>query len=416
MFTDTTTVEFRCELPDHLADALNRESGRIYSLVLTEHWRIYRKKGIWLSQYGAMALNDLYHGGSFLQAHSIDAAQEGFYKAVKTARAVRKTSDGKARFPYKRKKYRTTVWKTSGIKVVGENRDQLELSLARGYENIVIPLPQHIVAWNLSDTSFRELRLVYNKQHRFYMWHLVLQAEFEDPTPPGSKIAAIDMGEIHPVAITNGEDAAIISCRRLRAQRQHTNQVLASISAKQAKCKKYSRRWWRLQRRKRRFLDKQKRRIRDLNHKISHETVEWCTEHEVGELAIGDVRTVADGKRLGKKSQQKIANWSHGEMRRYITYKAARQGIKVDAKVSEKHTSQHCPNCGKRNKPRGRIYICTACGSVFHRDIVGASNILSRYTTGELGKVGPVAPKYRHPIPYELRWGKRSSGGHPARS
>ncbi|MEL6269593.1 MAG: hypothetical protein AAFU54_15500 [Chloroflexota bacterium] len=169
MFTDTTTVEFRCELPDYIADALNRESGRMYSMVLTEQWPVYRKKFVWLSQYSAMASNDLYNSESFLQAHSVDAAREGFFKAVKTAKALRKKRDARARFPYKRKKYRTTTWKTSGIKIVGEVRDRVELSLARGYDNIIINLPQHIehiVEWNLSDKTFREMRLVYNKSHK----------------------------------------------------------------------------------------------------------------------------------------------------------------------------------------------------------------------------------------------------------
>jgi putative transposase len=413
---DTTTVEFRCELPKHLADALNRESGRIYSMVLTEHYRIYRKKGIWLQSGTAEKLNDVYNGGSFLQAHSVDAAQQAFYHAAKIARTLRERGHQKARYPYKRKRYRTTVWKVSGIKVIGENRDQLRLSLARGYDNIVIQLSQHIVAWKLPDVAFREMRLVYNKQHRLYMWHLVIQAEFDDPEPPGNKIAAIDMGEIHPVAITNGDEAAIVSCRRLRAQRQHTHHILAAISKQQARCKKFSRRWWRLQRRKQTFLDKQKRRVRDLNHKISHETVAWCVENEVGELAIGDVRNIADGKRLNKKSQQKVSSWSHGQVRKYIEYKAKRLGIRVNSKINERHTSQHCPSCGKRHKPQGRVYTCPKCDAAFHRDIVGASNILSRHTTGELGNVVPVKPKYRYPIPYERRWGKRSSSGHEGNS
>ena len=50
--------------------------------------------------------------------------------------------------------------------------------------------------------------------------------------------------------------------------------------------------------------------------------VDWAKERKAGTIAIGDVRDVADGKLLGAKSQQKIGLWSHGNVRRYITYKA----------------------------------------------------------------------------------------------
>lgn len=36
-----------CALPRAEADALNRESGRIYSDVLVTQYRIYRRKGLW---------------------------------------------------------------------------------------------------------------------------------------------------------------------------------------------------------------------------------------------------------------------------------------------------------------------------------------------------------------------------------
>jgi len=79
-----------CRLPKKMADDLNWESGRIYSAVMVEHWRIYRnkcgiafrKKGVWLKQSQAEKLGDLYDADSprHLHAHSIDAAQQGFYK------------------------------------------------------------------------------------------------------------------------------------------------------------------------------------------------------------------------------------------------------------------------------------------------------------------------------------------------
>lgn len=400
------TVYFASRLPRATADALNAESGRIYSQVLVEQYRIYRKKGIWLSPKAQERYNDCLNReqSRLLHAHSVDAAQQGFHKACKTAKANR--GDG-AKYPHKRKHYRTTVWKNTGIRLEGS---ELLLALARGLEPIRVPLPEPLR--ECPQESFTEMRLVYNRASRHYEWHLVVDDGTEVQPTADTGIAAIDLGEIHPATITDGQQAAVISCRQLRSQSQHTAKNLAGLQQKQSKHQKGSRRWKRLQRRKNRFLAKQERRRRDIEHKVSREVVDWAVEHQVGTLAIGDVRDVADGKCLNKKSQQKISNWSHGKMRTYIGYKAKAMGITIIDDVDEAYTSQTCACCGNRHKPKGRVYTCPACGSIVHRDVQGAANILSRFLYDELAKVPVVAPKYRHPV---LR-GKRSSPGHGASS
>ena len=76
-----------CPLAKAQADALNRESGRHYSTVLTWHYRIYRRTGHWLCEYAAKRLEDSLGGPTILHAHSRDAAQEGFYAARKVAKS-----------------------------------------------------------------------------------------------------------------------------------------------------------------------------------------------------------------------------------------------------------------------------------------------------------------------------------------
>lgn len=62
-----------CKLPKAVCDALNEESGRIYSQVLVYHWRTYRKKQIWLSSRSAKKINDYLRRGipSGLYAHTV---------------------------------------------------------------------------------------------------------------------------------------------------------------------------------------------------------------------------------------------------------------------------------------------------------------------------------------------------------
>jgi putative transposase len=390
------TVQFACTLPKAVADAINAESGRVYTDTLVQHYRHYRKQGVWLSQKSGERLEDFTGGPTTLHAHSRDAAQQGFYKACKTAAACRELGRD-THYPHKHKRFRTTIWTHTGIrKWVGT----LLLARAKGLAPVEIPLPSHLSA--LPASAFLEARLVWDKAARHYTWHLVIE-DGQAPEPAqGETAIAVDLGEIHPAALTDSKETVIIACRAMRANQQYTAKRLSELRSKQAHKKKGSRRWKGLQRRKTRFLAKQRRRARDLEHKSSRAIVRFAQEREASLVVIGDVRDVADGKRLTAVSQQKIGVWAHGRLRRYITYKAEAVGIRIQL-IDESYSSQTCPRCMQRYKPKGRIYRCPACGFVAHRDAVGCANILSIYQTGEPGHVMPGSPKYRYPF-----WGKRS--------
>ena len=402
------TYSFPCPLPKPEADALNRASGRIYTRALVEHYRIYRQTGHWLSPAGLEKLVDYYDAQDgqerLLHAHSIDAAEQGFPKACKTAQACKQAGWPNAHYPHKRNFWRTTIWKNSGIRA---QEAVLLLARVRGLEPIRVKLPSQLAS--LPPRNFTEMRLVWDQASRRYNWHLVVDDGQPNAEPPGARVLAGDQGEIHPITLMDGVTATVISARALRSVRQYTNKRLAEIQSAQSRRKKGSRQWKKLQRRKNRFLAQQRRRAKDIEHKVSRAVVEEAVERQAGTLALGDVRDVADGKRLNAKSQQKVSNWGHGKLCQYITYKAEAAGIAVEL-VDEHHTSQTCPKCGARHKPRGRLYRCPACGFAAHRDVVGAANILSRRQFGEVGRIVPPPfgeTKYRHPF-CNRKTGKRS--------
>jgi putative transposase len=385
-----------CDLPKSVADALNRASAAVYTRTLVTHYRVYRKRGKrtrhWLSQFAGMRLGDYLTRDQppLLHAHSIDAAQEGFYKACKTAKANREQG---ANFPHKRKQWRTTIWKSSAIRRQG---DTLLLSLARAHSPITLPLPLHLH----SVLRVLEVRLVWDGCSRRYSWHLVVENGKLPKQAQGAATMAVDLGEIHPATITDGQIAVVVCCRELRAKRQYTAKRLACLQSRQSHCRKKSRRWWRLQRCKNRFRAKQQRRIRDMEHKISRSVVEYAVEQQAGVLAIGDVRDIADAPSKGRTHNQRLSTWRHGTVRSYLSYKALAEGMSI-VLVDEHHTSKTCPNpsCNHRHKPRGREYRCPVCGFQAHRDVVGAVNILSRQLYGEVGKVRPPPTiRYRHPF------------------
>src|SRR5207248_2679262 len=113
-----------------------------------------------------------------MHAHSIDAAQEGFHKACAVARALRKAGITQAKFPRRRKTFRTTIWKNTAIQRRG---DTLERSNGRGNPKITIRLPADLP----NVVRFLEVRLVYDKRARRYTWHIVIENGKQAKPAPG---------------------------------------------------------------------------------------------------------------------------------------------------------------------------------------------------------------------------------------
>jgi putative transposase len=389
------TVAVPCKLPIAVADAFNRESGRIYTQVLVRHYRTYRKQGVWLSPGALERLGDFLDRGRkpLLHAHSIDAAQQGFPKACKTARESCKAGLDVA-YPHRRKRFRTTIWKNTAIQRKGS---RLELSTGKGNPKITLDIPA-----DLRDVlRFREVRLVYDKKAQRYHWHLVVENGREPKASPGMNVVSVDLGEVHPAVVGDEAQATIIACRERRHVAQGHRKRLANIAQAIDRKARGSRRRKRLVRAKTRLKAKYDRVTRDIEHKISRAVVDTAVEHKAGVIAIGDVRDVADKVALSKQANQKISGWNHGKIRRYVEYKAHAEGIKIEL-VDERYSSQTCTHCNHRHKPRGRVYRCPACGFRSHRDVVGQINILSRYKYGEVGKI-PAPAVIKHRIPHNLR-------------
>ena len=128
--------------------------------------------------------------------------------------------------------------------------------------------------------------------------------------------------------------------------------------------------------------------MKDCNHKISRDIVNHAIEHGVGTIKIealsgirhGTTRTSRGAK--ARKNNRMKNTWSFYQLTLFITYKAARAGIRVE-KVDPAYTSKECPACTHRNTAQDRTYVCVECGWHGHRDAVGAINISRR--TGLVG-------------------------------
>lgn len=123
----------------------------------------------------------------------------------------------------------------------------------------------------------------------------------------------------------------------------------------------------------RKSRNKEQRIMRDIDHKISREIVNFAKDNHVAVIRMEQLANIRATARTSRKNEKNLHTWSFYRLAHYIEYKAALAGICVEY-VNPAYTSQICPVCGKKNHAKDRKYICS-CGFHGHRDIVGAVNI-----------------------------------------
>ena len=127
--------------------------------------------------------------------------------------------------------------------------------------------------------------------------------------------------------------------------------------------------------------------------------VAFCAQEGVSRIAVGDVRDIPTGVNLGKVTNQKISQWPHGQVARYLHEQAARLGMVVEW-IDESYSTRTCSVSGhvQPSSPRGRRLRCLDCGARVHRDVNGSANICSKAAYGVSSQVQADTIKYLRPI------------------
>jgi putative transposase len=195
-------------------------------------------------------------------------------------------------------------------------------------------------------------------------YELCLTLDTGEALPPplsAGEIAGIDLGEVHVAAVTTTRrHALVVSGRQLRACKQWRNTVHSILQEKLSHCQAGSRRSQRLTKRKAQLSAKLYRQQRDLLHQAARKVVDFCQTEGVASIAVGDVRDIQTGVRLGRATNQKISQWPHGQFARYLREKATHMGIVVEW-IDEAYSTRTCAHCCRvhSTSPRGRQYRCS---------------------------------------------------------
>ena len=199
------------------------------------------------------------------------------------------------------------------------------LSNGRGNPPLQIPLPK---LFNLSVVSnIAIVNLVYTRGH--YELHFVYNTEKPDASKADG-IVGVDIGEIHPIVSHDGQHTLIFNGRYIRSLYRLRNKVIASFGKKIDRCKRHSKRWWHLVRRKWKRIRQIDNQIKDALHKHTTKFVKHCSESGIGTIAIGDLTGIRENIDYGKRANQKLHQWAFGKVTELITYKAKALGIKVE--------------------------------------------------------------------------------------
>lgn len=336
---------------DLYCKAVREEAGRCWTAMVEAH--VASHGGKWQNEG---QLKVLTKGQYALHSQSIQALAEKLIANVDTARTLRVTQPD-ARYPYKSKNYQTVTWKASAIRV---KEGVIRLANGRGQKYLYLPLGEGYLGDDEQDAKIVRAELTWRANH--YELCVTLDMGWSNPKKKkDGKVLGVDLGEVHVAsATTETGETLIISGRELRSVKRLRNKRRAALTALIDKCQDGSRR-------KKEYLKQRSkasalfyRQQRDILHKASRELVDFCLEHDIRHIAFGDVRDIADGVNRGSKTNQKIAQWPHGQFRAYVKYKAAEKGITTGL-VNEAYSTKTCCHCGhvRKSSPNGRVYRCT---------------------------------------------------------
>ena len=126
---------------------------------------------------------------------------------------------------------------------------------------------------------------------------------------------------------------------------------------------------------------KEKRFIKDVNHKISKHIKDLCEKYENSTVVLEKIDGIRKNIDYSKDLNRRLHNWSFGQLQEFIIYKAHEVGSSY-RKVPPFGTSQVCRSCFgeiSRSMKNYAIGACETCKKeVLNVDLNAAVNIVQR--------------------------------------
>lgn len=205
-------------------------------------------------------------------------------------------------------------------------------------------------------------------------WYAQIAIEINEEKNKDSGIMGIDLGLKIPAVVSTKDKINFFGNGR---QNKYIRRRYNSRRKKLGKAKKLNA--------IKKSKDKEARIMRDINHKLSRQIVDFAKAEKVGKIRIENLSGIRQTTKTSRKNAKALHRWNFFQLQNFIDYKAKLLGIKIE-RINPKYTSQICPICGHLNKAIDRKYVCRFCEFTGHRDIIASRNIRdSRTVEGGVG-------------------------------
>ncbi|HEY9783523.1 MAG TPA: transposase [Leptolyngbyaceae cyanobacterium] len=238
---------------------------------------------------------------------------------------------------------------------------QLTLSCIGKRVQIILDVPEYFRevfrTWEFCGAT-----LTYTKKSKQFWVRLVF--EKEDPVLQQGSVLGIDRGLYHIASTSDGRFFSGSKTRAVQRRYLYNRRKLQQKGTRSAK------------RRLKAMSGKEKRFMRDCNHRISKKLVQI---NGVSTYVLEDLSGIRNQRR-NKKVNKWISSWSFYQLEQFLDYKTQAKGKQVKY-VDARYTSQKCSRCKQRhstNRHKSKFH-CKTCGFKAHSDINSALNIRDDY-------------------------------------
>ncbi|MCX4536407.1 transposase [Streptomyces sp. NBC_00841] len=200
-------------------------------------------------------------------------------------------------------------------------------------------------------------------------WYLIATCEIPEAEPNAHPAAfiGVDLGIVNIAATSDG---AKYSGRRINRKRAKDRALRSKLQKKGTKSAK---------RRAKKYVGREARRNKDINHKTSKQIVAEAARTGRG-IALEELTGIRERARLRKPQRTTLHSWPFHQLGALIGYKAKKAGVAV-VYVDPAYTSQECSHCHhveRGNRPSQAVFACRSCGFVEHADHNSSHNIAHR--------------------------------------
>lgn len=238
-------------------------------------------------------------------------------------------------------------------------------------------------------------------------WHVAFSVEVDQPAPTpraGGRVVGVDLGITELATLSSGEHVP---------NRRHLDRELRNLRRVQRACARRrgpdrrtrvepSHRWQKARVR----ADRIHTRVANLRRNDTHQLTTRLVRR-FDTLVIEDLHVA--GMLRNRRLARHIAETNWAEIRRQLTYKTERAGVRLVVADRWFASTRTCSVCGVAKAKLAlseRTYVCMSCGVVLDRDHNAALNLAALATdTGELRREQPDRTDVRPVVPARLAVG-----------